>query len=264
MDVIKDFLVHLRAGGASPATIRTRRYYLYRTARTVDLLGAKPKDLEKFIGSHNWGNETARSARSTLTTFYAWLYDTGQIPSNPARNLPVIREKPPNPHPLPEDEYARLLRIVPGRWLPAVRLAGEAGLRRGEIAKVCRDDLFKDLLGWTITVHGKGGRERYVPLNNSLAALLLRHFKTEFWLYPSRSFSGHITEDYIAKRVSSYLPPRWSTHSLRHRFATVIYASSRDIRAVQVLLGHANLNTTQRYVAMPKDRLREVANMAAA
>lgn len=263
MKIISDFLSHLRAGGASNATIKTRRYYLNRISQSVDLLTATVQDLERFMSAHDWANETARSVRSTLTTFYAWLYDTEQIADNPAAKLPTIREKPARPHPLPESEYVKLLQIIPDRWRLAVRLAGEAGLRRAEIARVSRNDIFQDLLGWTILVHGKGGKERVVPLNSSLALELRVHFRRNFWLYPARSSSGHITEDYLAKRVRAYLPPRWSMHSLRHRFATIAYANTYDIRAVQELLGHSNLNTTQRYVALQNDRLRAVAVSAA-
>lgn len=243
--------------------MRLRRYYLARVARHIDLMTAGTEELEKWLAAQTWKNETARSVRSTLRGFYAWLYERGKRPDNPTLGLAVIRELPPNPHPLPEDAYAQALREAPARWRIAIRLAGEAGLRRSEVAQISEGDIFKDLFGWSLHIHGKGGKERDVPLNDSLALEVRLALRGQRWLFPAVSSSGHITSDYLARRVREYLPRGWSMHSLRHRFATVAYAATNDIRAVQELLGHANLNTTQRYVAVTRDRLRAVAVSAA-
>lgn len=230
----------------------------------MDLLVAGSGELEAWLAGHEWKNETARSVRSSLKNFYEWLCVSGRRADNPARGLPLIRETPPNPHPLPEDAYVHALQSAPARWRIAIRLAGEAGLRRSEVAQVGAGDIYRDLFGWSLRVHGKGGKERDVPLNDSLALEVRLGLHGQAWLFPSPATSVHLTADYIAKRVKQYLPQGWSMHSLRHRFATVAYAHTNDIRAVQELLGHANLNTTQRYVAAPRERLRAVAASAAA
>jgi site-specific recombinase XerD len=75
--------------------------------------------------------------------------------------------------------------------------------------------------------------------------------------------NGHLTSGYVSKLVSDALPPGWTAHTLRHRFASVAYSADRDIRAVQELLGHASVATTQIYTAIPKDALRRAVNAAA-
>ncbi|MCI7552251.1 MAG: tyrosine-type recombinase/integrase [Actinomycetaceae bacterium] len=230
----------------------------------MPLAQACEADCLAFLATPGWSSETARSVRSTLRSFYTWAADTGRLTTNPAVRLPVIHEKPPLPHPLPEAEYQRALDEAPNPWRIGIRLAGEAGLRRSEVAQVARADLFRDLFGVSLRVHGKGGKERAVPLNESLGVELRTWLRGHVWLFPSGTTSTHLTPDYVAKRIRQYLPPEWSMHSLRHRFATVAYARTSDIRAVQELLGHANLNTTQRYVAMPVQRLRAVASTARA
>lgn len=134
-----------------------------------------------------------------------------------------------------------------------LRLAAEAGLRRAEIARIHSRDLVDDLLGWSLVVHGKGGRERVVPLPVPLA-LELRGYGPGY-VFPGAD-RGHLSARWVGKLVSRALPRPWTTHTLRHRFATRAYQLERDLLAVQTLLGHASPVTTQRYVAQDEARLR--------
>jgi len=81
-------------------------------------------------------------------------------------------------------------------------------------------------------------------------------FVTEHgYLFPSDRHPGPITPGHLGHLVTRVLPDQWSTHSLRHRFATAAYAQQRDLLAVQGLLGHAKPETTARYAAVPDGAL---------
>ncbi|WP_455952513.1 tyrosine-type recombinase/integrase [Arcanobacterium haemolyticum] len=266
MDTIKEFRAHLEARKVSCKTIDLRVYYLKRINRSVDLLSCDVPSIEYWLSGQSWKIETARSVATTLRVFYQWLYKTGKIGTDISEQIPKIREELPHPHPLPDQEYLDVIASADARIRLAVRLAGEAGLRRSEVAQIHQRDLFKDFLGYSLRVHGKGGKERTVPLNKSLGIEIKQTLRLNGggFLFPSRASSGHITADYLGRCVSSILPEGWSMHSLRHRFATACYTRTHDIRAVQELLGHSTVATTQRYVAIDSDRLRAVASTAAA
>lgn len=135
-----------------------------------------------------------------------------------------------------------------------LKLAGVCGLRRGEIARVRREDITEDLVGWTLRVRGKGGHERLVPLPDDLAREILK--QSPGWLFPSPKTSGPLTAAHVGVLVSALLPEGWTCHTLRHRCATVAYADQRDLRAVQELLGHAKPETTALYTEVPLDAIR--------
>lgn len=81
------------------------------------------------------------------------------------------------------------------------------------------------------------------------------------WMRQTGRFGGHVEESYIGDRLSSLLGDGWTAHSLRHRYATATWQATHDLLLVSKLLGHASVETTQVYVAMPDERLR--AGMAA-
>lgn len=110
----------------------------------------------------------------------------------------------------------------------------------------------RDLIGWSLVVVGKGDVQRLVPLEDDLAAEIMAYGG---WVFPGR-WSGHVEASYVGKHLSALLGDGWTAHSLRHRYATVTYEATHDLLLVSKLLGHASLETTQRYVAMPDDRLR--------
>ena len=135
-----------------------------------------------------------------------------------------------------------------------IRLAGEHGLRRAEIAVVHTRDVTHDLLGYSLIVHGKGGRERQVPLADDVADAIL---DAAGYAFPGK-IDGHLSPWWVGKLVSRLLPAGWTTHTLRHRFATVSYAEDHDVFAVQDLMGHASPATTLRYVQLPDDAKRRL------
>jgi integrase len=246
-----------------PSTTRYLRDYQVR--RFAVEHGGQPwavttDQLIAWIAGQDWAAETKRSYRAALRSFYAWAHITGRILANPAGLLPTIKPPIRLPRPTPEPVFAAALLAADERIGLMVLLAAREGLRRGEIAQVHTRDLEEDLLGWSLRVHGKGAKERLVPLNDQVSAML--RGAPEGFLFPGQ-INGHLSAPYVGKLVSAVLGVGWTTHTLRHRFATRTYAGSRDLFAVQTLLGHAKAETTRMYVLIPDESLRAAMQWAA-
>lgn len=148
-------------------------------------MGVCEDDLEEYIGRPGWSSETRKSARTALRSFYRWAHRKGLIGADPSSDLPSVAVPFGVPRPTPEDIVHELV-LVPGRIGTMAMLAAYCGLRRGEIARVHRDDLAGKLL----LVHGKGGKERIVPVVS--AELLARIQAADGWLFPN-GFGSHLS-----------------------------------------------------------------------
>ena len=260
---IEEWDGYARAGGAPETTRRTRRDHLGRLARRIGLepWAVTADDLTAYLGATDWAAETRRAHRSTLRVFYAWALEVGHVAASPTARLPKVAPAPPRPRPTPDLVHRTALMMATPRERLMVRLAAEAGLRRGEIAVVHSRDLLEDLTGWTLIVHGKGDKDRLVPVSDSLAEGL--RGLGPGWAFPGRC-GGHLSPRWVGTLLSRLLGNGWTAHSLRHRFATRAYeGSGHDVFSMQELLGHASPVTTRRYVAVGRDRLRAVAESAA-
>lgn len=254
---IDEWLVSLRAAGQPETTIRVRRQQLSQLATSEhvpDPWAATLDDLLAYLGAQRWAAETRHAHRSALRGFYSWAKRRGHVGVDPALELPRVRRTPPRARPLPEDHALAALAAADERQALMVRLAGEHGLRRAEIAVVHTRDVQADLLGYSLCVHGKGGRTRMVPLDDDVAAVIL---DAGGYAFPGQ-IDGHLSPAWVGKLVQRLLPQGWTTHTLRHRFATRAYAESADVFGVQELLGHASPATTLRYVQLPDDTARRI------
>lgn len=255
----------LRAAGRSAQTIETRTEHLRRCARQAGATAPgtlSSARLVRWAGSRTWARESRRSMYASLRSFYRWAVETGRSVDDPTEALPSVAAGPAVPRPVPEGDYRRALAAADPRTRVVLRLAAEAGLRRAEIAQVGLRDLIGDLGGWTLVVHGKGQRDRLVPLTDSLAREVRARIGAGDWLLPS-PYGGHLTARHVGKIATRALPERATLHMLRHRFATVVHTSTRDLITTQRLLGHASVATTQRYVAVQDDALRGAVATAA-
>ncbi|WP_210580132.1 tyrosine-type recombinase/integrase [Actinomyces succiniciruminis] len=263
LPAIDQFEVSLQAAGRRETTVSTRLRHIRQLARDmpdVDPADVAADQLLRWAAGHSWEPETRHSYYVSLRAFFGCL---GVSPS-PADALPVISRPVPPPHPTPEQVYRGALARADERTRAILTLAGSAGLRRSEIVQVHADDLVPDLTGYSLVVHAKGGHDRVIPLTDELAALIRTRCAADpdGWAFPSRT-GGHISPRWAAKLAARMLPPGWTLHSLRHRFATVAYSQDRDILAVQRLLGHASVATTQRYTAPPSEAMRRAVERAA-
>lgn len=258
MDYVELYLASMSSGNAAPATKRVRRCHVNQLARFLDcpILEATHTDLMHYMAHLSGKPETLKSMRQAVVSFYAWALDEGLITENPGRRLPRIRVPKTVPRPVPEDILDKAIRAADHETRLMLLLGAFAGLRRNEIACVHENDITEHGL----RVTGKGGRTRVIPLHPILEAELTG---IQGWAFPSPRPRGgrmHVGPDYIADRIGRVLPKPYSPHKLRHRFASKAYAGTKDLFAVQHLLGHSDAATTAKYVLVPQDTLRDAIN----
>ena len=214
---------------------------------------------------------------SALRRYFAWAARTDRIPLDPSSGLSAPRGDGRLPRVLRHDELATLLDDPPAAVVaddPGIRARDDAvlellygsGLRIGELCALGPADL--DLRRERAVVWGKGGKQRTVPLSAPAVEALRR------WVEgPRRALvAGDADNDALfLNRRGRRLTPRDARrildrraaapthpHALRHTFATHLLDGGADLRAVQELLGHADLATTQRYTHVSRERLRAV------
>lgn len=246
---IEGFLVALRVAGRSAATVRAYRQDLARWER----VGRDP-------AAYLAGPPTSRARRYSALRAY-WLWAEGQGLASgpfPLAGIPHPRVDLPPPRALPEVEEARLaaaVRGLPLMWRTLFTVLLDTGLRAGEVTGLRVRDL-----EWTpgaegLRVQGKGGRWREVPLlPGMLCRALLRrlvHGKSgEAFVFPGRR-EGPLTVRAVERRFAAVCEAAGITkarvHDLRHTCATRLVNRGVDILAVQRLLGHSSVQTTQRY-----------------
>ena len=175
------------------------------------------------------------------------------------RKLPVI---------LSPEEVARLIDYAPGpglKYKAALSVAYGAGLRASEVAALQVSDI--DSSRMLIRVNqGKGDKDRYVMLSPSLLELLRdwwRQARPKAWLFPGRDIACHITSRQLNRAFHAAadmagINKKVSLHTLRHSFATHLLEQNIDVRVIQVLLGHAKLDTTARYTQVATAAIRDV------
>ncbi len=173
MPYLDDFALALRAAGAPDTTLSTRLNHLRRVARTIGAptpLDVDGDRLTRWAGRQEWSIETRRSYRQSLLAFYRWAQGSGRVTENPALALLMCRQRRPNRAPA---RITCTTRHSP-RPTPAkrrmLRLGAECGCAAQRSPSPTLRDLIEDLEGWSLLVHGKGNKDRVVPLPDALAA----------------------------------------------------------------------------------------------
>jgi len=263
LPVLLVYVAWLRAANRPESSIYLNTYHLRRLGVVT---GRAPfdvttDDLIGHIGRPGWSASTRRSVRTSVRGFYAWGQLTGQTVGNVAAMLPTVSVGIGQPRPAAESDVQVGLSNIDRRTRLMVRLGATVGMRCCEIAVVHTDDLVRDLLGVSLIVHGKGSKDRVVPLPDDVARAIEQ--SGPGYIFPGR-IDGHLSAGYVSKLISWALPTGTTGHQLRHRFASQAYLVERDIRAVQQLLGHASVATTQIYTAVPGGAMRRAMLGAAA
>ena len=230
-----------------------------------------------YLATRRYAPRTVARRASALRRYFGWLARTRRIEANPSSGLRAPKGESRLPRVLRGDELRVLLDDPPATVDDddeAVRLRDDAvlellygsGLRVAELCGLTVGDV--DARHRTVTVWGKGSKQRKVPMSEPSAEAVAA------WL--ARGRDGLVTSESPANatflnRRGRQLTPRdvrriidrramspTHPHALRHSFATHLLDGGADLRAVQELLGHANLGTTQRYTHVSKERLRVV------
>jgi site-specific recombinase XerD len=214
--------------------------------------------------------ETRKVTPSTYNVYAAALTFLYHVTLDRAADVPSLpRMKVPmrTPIVLSGTEVVRLLAAVTSRrYRAALMLAYGAGLRVSEVCKLNRSDI--DPKRMVISIRdAKRGRERHVMLSPRLleaVRLYLRIDKPQGpYLFPSRVTAMPISRDAVSKTLAravarAGIGKRITPHSLRHAFATHLLESGTDLRTVQVLLGHASIRSTTRYLHVSMARLQSL------
>ncbi|MGE0765784.1 MAG: site-specific tyrosine recombinase XerD [Hyphomicrobiaceae bacterium] len=297
-DPIEAFLEMMAAErGAAPNTLAAYRrdladfdQFLARTG--IDLADARPRDLANYLKSMaGEGLAAASRARrlSSVRQFYRFLVSEGHVSDDPTTGFAGPRRERPLPKIVSVGEVELLLdtasRRIEGQSgrdrFRALRLKAlleilyATGMRVSELVELPRSVLNGDER--ILTIRGKGGRERLVPLNPAAREALSRYLaigadgehdlspmlRTRY-LFPSRGAEGHLTRQRLAQELkqlateAGIAAERVSPHVLRHAFASHLLDRGADLRAVQQLLGHADISTTQIYTHVLEERLRQL------
>lgn len=245
----------LKAAGLSAQTIKSRRYKMVHLATLLMPSGPKDVTTEQIVQAfarQQWKPETRKAYRNTISSFFRWLHKSGRRSDDPSLDVPRVKKPHAHPRPCPDRYIVAAMEMATPSERLMIRLGAECGLRRGEIARVHSDDVVADSAGRSLIVRGKGDKQRIVPLPDDLAGIIM---DAHGYLFPGR-FGGHVEESYVGDHISHLLPDGYGAHTLRHRFATVTYATTHDLFVVAELLGHESVETTEHYVAMPDGRLR--------
>ena len=288
-DAVSRFLDHLRfERRLSPATVNGRRRDLtsfVTWCNSVNLTSLQRLDVQAVRSYaarlRRDGRDIATLERhlSSLRSWFAFAIDQGWHLHNPATEVRAPRK----PRPLPKTltrEQARIAveaprmedSVMSTRDAAILELLYSSGLRRSELLGVNREDFSED---WSeVRVTGKGSRQRLVPVGAQARAALQEWMRARANLVNNDEpalFVGkngaRLSSSSLAQRLHywaqrSGLETNLHPHRLRHSFATHMLEESADLRAVQELLGHARLSTTQIYTHVDFQRLSSVYDSA--
>ncbi|MGQ9684817.1 MAG: site-specific tyrosine recombinase XerD [Thiobacillaceae bacterium] len=271
--------------GLSPRTLESYRRDLsqfarWLHARQLDLRTAGPGEVQRFLGER--GLKQGIAARSiarqlsALKRYYRWLNRQGLRPDDPT--LPI--EPPRLPRPLPKslsEADVEALLAAPDvdsdlglRDRAMLELLYACGLRVSELVGLTLQAVSLDM--GVVKVMGKGAKERLVPMGEVASEWIERYAREA----RPRLLAGHASDALFVTRrggamtrqmfwhlikthaVRAGVRARLSPHTLRHAFATHLLNHGADLRVVQLLLGHADISTTQIYTHVARERLKQL------
>lgn len=245
------------------------------------LFSASKDDVIEYLASlprRGLKGSSIRRRRSALSTWFGLLLEEGIREDHPARNLPAQRPSRALPKLLSEDDVEQLL-AAPDITSPVglrdrcmLEVLYATGLRVSELVGLQLSHV--DKAAGLVRVIGKGNKERLVPFGEEAGLWLSRWLqqrpaissKASSYVFPGRQGKA-MTRQNFWQRLRGYAQQAGikqipSPHTLRHAFATHLLNHGADLRAVQMLLGHANISTTEIYTHVSRRRLHELVNRA--
>lgn len=266
---LQNFLDMLFASkGASQNTIAA---YRADVLQIIELDGVR--DIDGYIKSLSQLGYAPKSVArkiSVLREFCKFLYLEKEIDSNPALGVDAPKKRLSLPKFLSSEQIMAMIEIAQSSKKPSIYKMGimlelmyACGLRVSELIEVKKNSInFKKA---QILIKGKGSKERLLPIAHNTVSKIEKYLPScgdSPWLFPSKkSACGHVTRDAFFKQIktiavlSNIDSHKVSPHVLRHSFATHLLHNNADLRAVQKLLGHEDITTTQIYTHILRDDL---------
>lgn len=240
--------------GLSELSIRNRQSELVRFATFIaptPILEATRHDVLAWLDSRPLTHDSWRNALVHLRGFYRWALDEEYLEALPTARITPPRQRRGLPRPMPDADVARAIAAAPSSVMRAWLLLGVfAGLRCCEIAGLEACDVREE--GTLLVRHGKGRKERAVPLHPEVvAALVALPMPVSGPLFPApdgRPVAPYVVSQGMNRHLHR-LGIASTAHTLRHSFATKVYRATRDLRLTQEMLGHSSVATTQIYAA---------------
>jgi len=225
------------------------------------------RDYQAHMATKGWSINTVRRRLVELNRFAGWLVERRHLQRSPMIGVSVPRRERRLPRVL---DWSQVEQIVAGERKPRDRailaLLAYGGLRRGEVMAADVGDYSREAPN--LMVHGKGNKDRVVPLHSTAQAALDAYLATRPGLTPEHplfvSYRGRITKQVVVllcKRVSRRIGRRLHPHLFRHTFATELLNRRADLRVIQMLLGHESLATTEIYTHVSPARQREAVEL---
>ncbi|HYC24519.1 MAG TPA: tyrosine-type recombinase/integrase [Roseiarcus sp.] len=248
----------------------TQKDYVRNVRKFAAFLGRSPDtatsdDLRRYqlhMAQQQVSPWSINAAIAALRFFFTVTLERPDL----VRPLRIVNEPRKAPIVLSQEEVARLLEAAPGlKYKAALSVAYGAGLRVSEVANLKVSDIDSERM--TLRVEqGKGQRDRYVMLSPQLLELLRdwwRASRPQVWLFPGQNPINPMTPRQLNRAVHAAkdlagISKRVSPHTLRHSFATHLLEQGVDIRVIQVLLGHAKLETTALYTRVAVNMVRDI------
>jgi integrase/recombinase XerC len=209
---------------------------------------------------------------ASVRTFFEFLVRKGTVKSNLAKLVPTPRGEKRLPTFLTVDEVVKLLSTKVSdeystRDIALLELLYSSGLRVSELVGIDLNDI--DLKNLTVKVMGKGGKERIVPVGSKAAEALNKYLRERLDMNPTgdhlfvNTRGDRLNVRSVDRVIRKYaalagIPKNVSPHVLRHTFATHLLGGGADLRAIQEMLGHKSLSTTQRYTHTSIEKLMEI------
>lgn len=220
-------------------------------------------DIDRWLETKRIGPRSRYAYTSTLASFYAWLLREEHVDHDPTLRVERPRLGRYLPRPAATADVERALLGLEPRVVAMIACGVFAGMRVSEITKLRTEDLLLAKEPPLVLLHGKGGRERLVPLHDALLAALVAHGLPRVgWVFPNPRTGGPLSRTWVGKLIADAfdeLGGHVTPHQLRHLFGTLCYEDSDgDLRMTQELLGHQSPSTTAIYTAFSRPRAAQV------
>lgn len=249
---------------------KTQHDYIRAVTNLTRFLGRSPgtataEDLRRFQ-LHLTGNRVGAPTINFTVTVLRFFFTMTLDRADAIKHLTFVSEPRKIPVVLSLEEVARLLEAAPGpKYKAALAAAYGAGLRVSEVATLKVSDIDSERMMLRVE-QGKGHKDRHAMLAPQLLELLRdwwRIARPQVWLFPGQNPVNPMTTRQInrachAAADMARITKRVSPHTLRHSFATHLLEQNTDIRVIQVLLGHAKLETTALYTRIATNTIRAV------